>query len=71
MIKSTIGKHKNTEFPKLMLSPQEDYIVLLTEQTKGFVIWSTPSGFEVGFTKEDWSLANFTDYNEQVTLQNA
>ena len=70
-INVTIGESKTKEnaFPKIMISPHKDYVVFVNEENQGIVIWSTWKEFPIGTAKK-WSLHNFTDYNEPITLQN-
>ncbi len=79
-ITATIGESKTQEkpFPKLMVLKQglsDDYknkgmVVLFTKNNTGTVI-ANPENYNIGEWQQCWSIELFTDYNEQVTLQNS
>jgi hypothetical protein len=71
-IKVTLGATENTqqEYPKLMQSPECDYILLMTDEISGTVVWSKFPPFPVGYYLHSWNLSNFKPFNEPITIQN-
>lgn len=72
MIKVTLGEQPKEEkpFPKLMKHSCSELIVLFYKHKEGTVVASY-GGHTIGKNSCTWSIENFTDYNEPITLQNA
>ena len=72
MLKSKKTKNcnnANTEYPCLMIGPDEDYIVLMNDENSGMVVWSEFPGFHVGLYKSNW-LNCYKPYVGGVELEN-
>jgi len=74
-INVTIGESKTKEkpFPKLMISLLTDNVVLFSSPKEGMVVLLGKRNkccYEIGEYAKDFTMDNFTDYNEPITLQN-
>lgn len=74
-IKVTLGEAQTQEekpFPKLMISKVTGNIVLFHSNKKGTVVFLGENNgtYCLGEYRDDLNIGNFTDYNEQITLQN-
>lgn len=69
-IKVTVGEQKTQNekpFPKLMTS-KAGRIVFMTSYEQGFQL--NHAADDGPHFYKDWSMDDFTDYNESITLQN-
>ncbi len=57
-------------FPKLMISSQNNTIVLMVNQGSGSVVGNAIKLQPLSFYSESWMMQNFTDYTGTVTLSN-
>ncbi len=57
-------------FPKLMISNQNNIIVLMTGRKSGFVIGNATSQQRLGYYSKIWTSENFSDYTGTVKLSN-
>ena len=58
-------------YPKLMSSNHQQFIVLFTESGYGMVVQSSePSSYPVGKYSRTWSVDEFHDYSNPITLIN-
>ena len=72
MINVTVGEQKTQSekpFPKLMISTS-DRIVFMIKYSHGFMLHDKGEGRDIGYYCESWSMEDFTDYNEPITIQN-
>ncbi len=61
---------KEKPFPKLMISKLSGNIILFKKNKAGTCIVSKEPIIQIGHYSDDWTMDNFTDYNEPITLQN-
>ena len=64
------AEQKEKPFPKLMISKLSGNIILFEKQEVGTCIVSKELTIQIGYYSDDWTMLNFTDYNEPITLQN-
>lgn len=75
MIISTVAtqdnKAKQNEYPKLMLNPVYNFIVLLTAPRTGMILNAGTSDWYVGYSSSGWIQEELTPYIGIVSLSNA
>ena len=74
-MKSKLSKKKAaSEFPKLMISNDEDIVVFFTDSTSGMVVncdnASKPTAHSLGYYSPTWEYDQFEDYKGIVKLKN-
>lgn len=68
-MRSSLSKKKQN-YPKLMISNDNDFVVLFTDRGHGFVVHSSKGDREIGFVSVDWNMNIFEDFNGDLTLRN-
>jgi hypothetical protein len=64
------AKPKHQEFPCLMISLDEDIIVLMTDVKKGTTLWSELPEYPVGEFNELWDMDYFVTFQGVLRIQN-
>jgi hypothetical protein len=63
-------EQKEKPFPKIMISKSTGNIILFEKNKAGTCIVSKELNIQIGSYSDTWTMSNFTDYNEPITLQN-
>jgi len=58
------------KFPKLMISKNDESIVLFTRDRVGTVVFNIFGGYFIGEHKTDWNITTFKDFEGSVSLSN-